>query len=283
MPCHNDGAYLNESISSVTTQTYPNWELILINDGSTDPETNYIIDTLKIPNLTVLHTSQDGPAQARNLGIETAKGIYILPLDADDKIDPSYIAKAVSAMEKNEYLGAVYCFADLFGEKSGVWDLPRYSLDKMLLDNIVFVSALFRKSDWLTVGGFCIDFMHGMEDYDFFLSLLQLGKDIYQIPETLFYYRIKPASRTTTFTGNTQAVLDTYKMLYVRHKALYEKHMDIYCLEMRRALLKSIAELKALSENASAITPRRWLVLRYPRIADKYKRIRRKLSHRSSS
>ena len=67
-----------------------------------------------------------------------------------------------------------------------IWELPPYSLSNMLVGNIIFISALFRKSDWEKVGGFCTDFKIGLEDYDFWLSILELGREVYQIPKRLF-------------------------------------------------------------------------------------------------
>jgi len=250
MPCYNDGAYLQEAIDSVKAQTYENVELIIINDGSDDLATCEILKSVAEADRLVrlIATDHIRPAAARNAGIEAASGKYILPLDADDKIDPSYIEKAVQVMESNEKIGAVYCYADLFGERSGRWDLPTYSFDKMLLDNIVFVTALFRKDDWRKVGGFSTKMHHGMEDYDFWLSTLELGYEIHQIPEVLFHYRIKPTSRTTEFMTNPNVVRDTYLEIYKNHPQLYEKYKDEYAIVLRNALIEQIFMNRALQE-----------------------------------
>ena len=176
-PCYNDGKYIEETIHSILSQTYKNWEMIIIDDGSEDNET---IDILKkvelIDNIQVIKTNHVGPAEARNIGIKHSCGEFILPVDADDLIDNTYIEKAVQQMNNNNNIGIVYCHADLFGIKTGPWELPEYSIDKMLIDNIIFVSALFRKSDWEQVGGFKSNMEHGMEDYDFWLSIIELGR-----------------------------------------------------------------------------------------------------------
>lgn len=240
MPCFNDGIYIEESINSVLNQTYSDIELIIIDDGSDDHLTIEILKNIDNPRISVLRVKHFGPANARNFGIENAKGKYILPVDADDKIDPSYVEKALKILDESEEVGAVYCQADLFGKKSGRWHLPDFSLEHMLLDNIVFVTAMFRKEDWEKVGGFSTDMKHGMEDYDFWLSMLELGKSIFQIPEILFHYRIKEISRTTNFTRSKENVKETYKLIYLRHKNLYSKNMDIYVLAMRNALIDHI-------------------------------------------
>lgn len=114
-------------------------------------------------------------------------------------IDKTYIEKAVKKIEENDNIGIVYCKAKKFGKLNQVWDLPEFSLQEILHGNIIFVTALFRKSDWGTVGGFSEELVYGIEDYDFWLSILELGRDVYQIPEILFYYRIRNNSRNIKF------------------------------------------------------------------------------------
>lgn len=240
MPCYNDGIYIEDAVTSIKAQTYPNVELIIIDDGSDEPQTVAILKKLEETSTVILHTDHLRPAGARNAGIEIATGEYILPVDADDRIEPDYIEKAVRILDADENIGAVYCRADLFGEQSGPWELPDYSLEKMLLDNIVFVSAVFRKEDWRKVGGYRTTMEFGMEDYDFWLSILEIDRKIYQLPETLFHYRIKPVSRTSRFMTDPSVVKSTYHMIYANHPVLYEKYKDQYAAVLRDALIDQI-------------------------------------------
>ncbi len=240
MPCYNDGIYIEEAIASIKSQTYQNIELIIIDDGSDDENTVNIINGLSDENIKVLHTQRLRPAGARNFGIANASGEYILPLDADDTIEPDYIEKAVRVMDENDNVGIVYCRADLFGESSGRWELPDYSTESMLLDNIIFVTAMFRRADWETVGGFNTNMHDGMEDYDFWLSIIELGRDVHQFKEILFHYRIKPVSRTTNFQKNASVVQQTYKTIYENHPKLYEKYKDEYAVILRNALIEQL-------------------------------------------
>lgn len=240
MPCYNDGKYIMEAIDSIVKQTYPDWELIIVDDGSDDEETKTIINEIQNPKIKVFHTEHLRPAGARNYGIQKAEGTYILPVDSDDRIHEEYMEKAVKMIESNPRIGVVYCKAELFGEKNGSWNLPDYSFKHMLLDNIVFVTALFYKSDWEKVGGFNTSMAQGMEDYDFWLSILGLEREICQIPEVLFYYRIKPVSRTTNFQDNCVQVQNTYQQIYYNHKEFYQKHYDEYALVLRDALIEQI-------------------------------------------
>lgn len=239
MPCYNDGQYIREAIDSVKNQTYSNIEIIIIDDGSDDKDTCQILSELA-DDVYLLRSEHLRPAGARNLGICKASGKYILPLDSDDKIETTYIEKCVNILNDNEKIGAVYCYADLFGEKNGAWELPKYSFKNMLVDNIVFVTAMFRREDWEKVGGFDTAMDSGMEDYSFWISILALGKEIYQIPETLFHYRIKKSSRTTEFLKDIEKTKEMYKKIYYSHKSFYEDHAEEYATALRDTLIEQI-------------------------------------------
>ena len=250
MPCFNDGAYIEESIACVWKQTYPSIELIVIDDGSDEKQTIDILERIKDDErCTVVQTAHEGPSGARNAGIRQAKGKYILPLDSDDLIDKTYIEKAFRAIEEKPERGVVYCFADLFGEDSGPWNLPPYSFKQMLRDNIVFITALFYREDWAKVGGFNTNMKQGMEDYDFFIGLLEIGREIYQIPEVLFHYRIKKKSRTTALMDDIDCVKDMYRRIYENHPAFYEKYKNEYALELREVLIEQIFIRRRMSES----------------------------------
>lgn len=238
MPCYNDGAYIEEAIDSLCLPEQPDVELIIIDDGSDDGRTADILESLSGERIRVLHTAHVGPSGARNEGIRQAAGRYILPLDADDRIETAYIGRAKEILERDSAVGAVYCHADLFGERRGRWDLPEYSFERMLVENLVFVTAMFRKADWEAVGGFRTDMKEGMEDYDFFIGILALGKTIVQLPETYFHYRIKTKSRTTGFLSDPAAVRRAYQRIYEHHEAFFREHALAYESALRSEMIQ---------------------------------------------
>lgn len=251
IPCYNDGAYLQQAIDSCLAQTYEALEILVVDDGSSDQKTRSVLSGLNAPRIKVLHTNHVGPSQARNTAIAQACGQYILPLDADDWIEPEYVAHAANVLDEQPEVGIVYCHAELFGEKSGPWSLPNYSLDDFLVDNCIFITAMFRKEDWQLAGGFSQEFKHGLEDYDFWLSLIERGRTVHQFSEVWFHYRIKPASRSTEMNTSMQRTLDAYALLHQRHRAFYQQHMDAYCLGLRKAL---ICKNMLLGENSAVST-----------------------------
>jgi glycosyltransferase involved in cell wall biosynthesis len=219
IPCYNQGAFLNDAVESVLAQTFRDFEIIIVNDGSTDELTNRLLSDYRKPITRVIHTSNQGLAMARNNGISEATGEYILPLDADDKIDPTYLEKAVQIIEAHPEVGIVYCKAETFGAVAGPWLAAEYSLRGMLLGNLIFCSALYRKEDWQAVGGYKPNMAHGWEDWDLWLSIIELGKVVHRIPEVLFYYHVKEVSMAKSMDAAKRA--DMHMQVIRNHKDLY--------------------------------------------------------------
>ena len=219
IPCYNQGQFLAESIGSVLASDYPDLEIIVVDDGSTDPETCRILDGLDYPRTKLIRQENGGLASARNAGISAAAGRYILPLDADDRIGPQYISQAVAALEADPGLGIVYCLAEKFGAEQGPWPLSPFSRWRMGLGNIIFCSAVYRKADWQQVGGYATDLRRGWEDWDFWLSLLELGRTVHCLDLVGFYYRKQATSMATGMRHFTKARLH-YRMLE-RHRRFF--------------------------------------------------------------
>ncbi len=188
IPCYNHGEYLDEAVESVLAQTFQDSEIIIVDDGSTDQATIDLLEGYNKPKTCVIRTDNRGLASARNNGIKEAKGEYIVPLDADDKIGKEYLKKAVKILDENEDIGIVYCESVHFGIKKEPFRLPEYSFNQMLEANIIFCSSFFRKKNWERVGGFNINLVYGWEDWDFWLSIVELGLKVYRIPEVLFFF-----------------------------------------------------------------------------------------------
>jgi glycosyltransferase involved in cell wall biosynthesis len=225
IPCYNLGAFLDEAVASVLLQTYTDFEIIIVNDGSTDPETVKLLGSYDKPKTRVIHTCNQGVSAARNTGIREACGMYILPLDADDKIGPRYLEKAVNLLETSPDVVIVYCERVLFGEREGVDSLPKYDPKSLLIDNCIYPAALFRKCDWNTVGGYSEKMVYGWEDWDFWISLSELNKQVVKIPEPLFFYRVRSNSR-----DHTLRYLQKIAMMFLmvlRHKRLYLRNLDL--------------------------------------------------------
>jgi glycosyltransferase involved in cell wall biosynthesis len=226
IPCYNQGAYLDEAVDSVLAQTYADLEIIVVNDGSTEIATRQKLATYQRDKTRVLTTANQGLAAARNNGIAAAAGEYILPLDADDRIDPRYLEEAVAVLEDQPETGIVYCQARLFGAVEADWLLPEYSVEEMLRDNVIFCSALFRRTDWQLVGGYDTGMVHGWEDYEFWLSLIERGKGVHRLDGRFFYYRV--AADSMVRSKEKLQKIQMFKRIYQRHSAFIGEHIEAW-------------------------------------------------------
>ena len=196
IPSYRQAAYIAETLDSVLAQTYVSWEALIIDDGSPDNTDEVVAPYLeRDARIKYLKKENGGVSAARNYGISFAQGEYILPLDADDKIAPRYLELAVQAFEEEPARRLVYCYARFFGARTDEFKVRYRGYRAMLLDNSIFCSAVYRRSDCLAVGGYSEKLRLGFEDWDFNIRFLDEQSVVYQIPEELFYYRIKPSSR----------------------------------------------------------------------------------------
>lgn len=224
IPCYNQAEYLSETLDSLIAQNYKNWEGIIVNDGSPDNTEEIALAYLeKDQRFKYFLKENGGLSSARNYGVKHASGEFILPLDSDDIIKPEYLEKAVEAFEKEPHLKLVYCLGYCFGVTTGLWDLVYKNYEALLLRNSIFCSAMYRKSDWLQIGGYDEQMLKGFEDWEFFIRLLDDNSPVYQIPLPLFYYRTKAVSMITpTRTKEARMVLEDY--IYTKHKDRYMSH-----------------------------------------------------------
>ncbi|MGA7277376.1 MAG: glycosyltransferase family A protein, partial [Desulfocapsaceae bacterium] len=226
IPCFNQGAYLDEAVQSVLQQSYADLEIIIVNDGSTDALTIEQCNSYQESRIHTLNTDNQGLAAARNKGIAAAEGTYILPLDADDRIAAKYLEEAVAVLDSDPDIGIVYCKARLFGAVETDWGLPPYSLKEMLKNNVIFCSALFRKTDWELVGGYDAGMVYGWEDYDFWLSLIERNRGVKQLSGTYFFYRVSPDSMVRS--KEKWQKIEMFKRIYQRHTQFIGEHIEIW-------------------------------------------------------
>lgn len=243
IPCYNAGAFLGEAVQSALAQTWDDLEVVVVDDGSTDPATIDLLQRADWPRTRIIRQANAGPSAARNAAIRAATGEFILPLDADDRIDPTYVEKALAVFAADSGVGVVYCKASRFGAAQGPWRLPEYALRELVIDNVIFVSGVFRKADWERVGGFAEHLRHGVEDYDFWVKLVAAGCRVRQLDEVLFHYRVQAESRTSGFSKDRAVVVATYADIFRNNIGFYAKHAEVL-FEHRFALHDELARYR---------------------------------------
>ncbi len=189
IPCYNQGKYIDEAAESILNQTFQDFEIIIIDDGSDDALTKEKLKNYNKSKTAVYFKENAGPSSARNFGIEKAKGEYILPLDADDYFEKSFLEKAVKILDEDEKIGFVKCYVKNFGEMNNLWKPDGKTLIDFLAANQAVNAVLFRKKIWQEVGGYDETMRNSFEDWDFNIKMLSKGWRVYCIEEPLFFYR----------------------------------------------------------------------------------------------
>ena len=129
IPCYNHGQYIKEAIQSVEECREKDlYEIIILNDGSTDKYTIEILQELANAGYNVINQANQGLGAARNNAIRMARGKYILPLDSDNKIYPEYIYESIKILDAEPGIAMVYGDWEYFGEKTG-----RHSVGEFIL------------------------------------------------------------------------------------------------------------------------------------------------------
>lgn len=211
MPAYNAEKYLEAAVNSVLNQTYWNWELILIDDGSSDNTINIAKKLVKKDNRIKLIFNPEnlGVSATRNKGINLAQGNWIAFLDSDDIWKDSKIEKQISfAKEKNvDFIFSGVCYIAENGSPfKGIFNVPfKTSFQELLKQNIITCSSVLIKKHHFDHVKMEKDHMH--EDYAVWLRILSDGIFAYGINEPLLVYRIS----TTSKSGRK---INSFKMTY---------------------------------------------------------------------
>lgn len=191
--CYDLGRTLEEAVESVVRQTLPAAEVLVVDDGSTDLYTLQVLARLAGAGHRVHHTANRGVSAARNLGIRLTTAPYIVLLDADDRLAPTYLEKAAAHLEAHPELAFVSCAMRSFEGGSGVWAPPSPDLVESMTRGVVHISSMFRRRMWEAVGGFDED-VRAFEELDFWTTVLERGYRGEVLQEPLLDYRVRPAS-----------------------------------------------------------------------------------------
>ena len=209
IPCYNCECIVGDAIDSVESQTCDDWEIIVVDDGSSDNTVDYIKAFYK--NARVREQANAGPAAARNTGIREAEGEYIAFLDSDDIWLPKKLARQVNVLDDDPNVGLVFCDGYLWHPTKSTSCSPvmaesyvrppiRPSLDLMFKINMIPTSsAMFRRKLVETVG-FMDEQLRIGEDFEFFLRLAA-KQDTFYMPDPLMAYRIHSGNTSSLVTS----------------------------------------------------------------------------------
>jgi glycosyltransferase involved in cell wall biosynthesis len=244
-PCFNHGIYLDDAHNSLKLAKYYDiFEHIIVNDGSSDDFTLNKLKEFESKGVIVIHQENKGLAKARNAGISIARGKYILPLDADNKIIPELFLEALELMEVDKDLDVVHTYANLFGIREGLWELSKFSMSRMLFENYIDACALIRKSTLEKVGFYSTDMpVMGHEDWELWIKIGKVGK-FCLLEKPGFYYRTLENSMVNTISSpNVQKTVE-YIML---------KHKDTFLKEYQKLYFRNFEQENYIKFNESRL------------------------------
>jgi glycosyltransferase involved in cell wall biosynthesis len=190
-PCYNHGHYLPSMLEGISAQDYPAIEIIIVDDGSDDPETLERLAQLgREDSARVIRQSRAGPSAARNRAICAARGRYILPVDADNVLLPGAVQALVEQLQlAGERVGYIYPTVQYFGNRDYQFRPPAYNLHALLGVNFADTCSLFDREIFDAGLRFAEDIALGHEDWD--LALALAAREVIGQPsrDTVMLYR----------------------------------------------------------------------------------------------
>ncbi len=224
IPCYNYGKYLLETVESVLKQTYKDFEVIIINDGSPD-NTREVAEGLISQNpefsIRLINQRNSGqPAISRNRGIAAAYGEYILPLDGDDMIAPEYLEEAVRILDNDPDVDLVYPDQlHIYPDKTRIYGFGDWDPAKLARENYLPYCSMYRKSVWEEVGGYRTNVV-GYEDWDFWIGCAENGLQGCRLPKPYFIYRRHESGLYNTTEDRDELLRAQIKL---NHPVLYSE------------------------------------------------------------
>lgn len=225
IPCYNHGNYILDTIASIEAiEDKSLYEVIIVNDGSTDGTTGNILkefDRTRPDNYTVIFQENQGVCATRNNAISKAKGMYILPLDADNKLYPDYLYKAVEIFKSDPEVSVVYSNGKLTGSEQGVRYQMDFNLHALLTYNYIDTCAVYKKTLWEELGGYDANMKWGLEDWEFWLHAKFKGHKFHHIDEELFEYRVEDNLRTKKLFSDGNNINKLMDYMIGKHAGYY--------------------------------------------------------------
>ena len=249
VPVYKVEDYIRECIDSILAQTYPYFELILVDDGSPDNCGRICDDYAKGDNrIKVVHKVNGGISSARNAGLEVAKGEWIMHVDGDDWIEPDMIE---SLIEAAQITGADMVIGDFvkYGPSAGYNKLPTWSSDKKksMTNYIAYVmttiwGSIAKRSLYADHSLKSPDGISYCEDFHLIVRLCHFANKIVNVHRPFYHYRYRPTSIMSNMNGKTEAdeqwvYQDTIR--FFKEQGVYEDYRKV----MSWRVLKSAQEL----------------------------------------
>ena len=238
IPSYNYGKFVREAVDSVLSQTYADFEIVLVDDGSRDNTRETLQDYIDAGRINYIYKENGGLPAARNTGIQAASGEYIAMLDADDKWLPRKLELQMAYMTDNPDVDVLFCDELRFQEGREPQETPRKLLagenirEKFLISCFTIPSSLLFKKKSLTMTGLFDEKLQHCEDWDMMMRMAYKLNVAY-LPEYLVLRRIHSSSMSVNiknksvyykrFYNNNKVLLDN------RQKSVFRKNVGKRC------------------------------------------------------
>lgn len=215
IPCHEDGPLALEAVASV--QEREPVEVVVVDDGSAGARTAEAMEDLCSLGVSVVRRPNGGISAARMSGVEATDAPYVYPLDADDLLLPGSLGRLASTLDGAPECGFAFGDFELFGEYRGTFRAPP-DFDPWALTHANFIpsGSMLRRDALQRVGGW--DFPNGMEDWDLWLKLAEVGWGGARVPGTIYRRRVHGSRRQAEGRRNHRHL---YRQLRRRHGRLF--------------------------------------------------------------
>ena len=217
VPCFNGGCFIDALMDSLARQTFCDFEVIIVDDGSTDGETPRKLAAVR-DRARVFHQENRGPSAARNTGARAARADILFMLDCDDTIEPGFLAETVPVLRAAPGdVGMVVTHLKLVGAETGV--VSRYfNRFDLLFTNTLSSGLILRKDAWRAVGGYDESMRDGYEDWDFSLRLANAGYQAIEVSKPLYVYHIGDEAGPSRSSGVDKKLLYGKLWRHIRNK-----------------------------------------------------------------
>jgi glycosyltransferase involved in cell wall biosynthesis len=226
IPTLNRWSFLDECLASVAAQTNADWEAIVVNDASDEPDTNGVREKWSDARFRWIdHPQRRGISSARNTGIAAARRPFIFTLDNDDMLYPQCLERLRPPLDDPK-IDCAYGDFEQFGSVSGIHRFEDLDVSALARTQFIPAQVLMRKSLWEKVQGYSAEesFIPGNEDWDFWLSAAETGFGFYHVHEPLYRYRMHPGGLSKTTLARED--YRTREAMYRRHRAFIDQHSN---------------------------------------------------------
>lgn len=226
IPCFNHGRFIAQAVASCLAQVEAEVRVVIVDDGSDDSSTAQLCDAQAGDRVKVIHQPNRGLPAARNRGAAQADGEFLAFLDADDWIEPTFVSKLARAIREADdpKVSHAYCQEQLVELGDGVWRVPEWDAELMLITNLHPVTALLRRESYEQLGGFDETMTRGYEDWELWIRCVERGWRGVRVREPLFIWR-----RHAEITMVIEAVArheELVASIIDRHRELYEPRFE---------------------------------------------------------